>query len=86
MTSVPPLLRDLWSSSLATVLAICALGGSGSGLGYRIVEASEGSLLSTGGCCALGVAIVNSCGLALLDLVFARIGIGGGAGGGGGGG
>ena len=33
-------------------------GASGSGLGYLIVEANDGSLL--GGGCALGVAIVNS--------------------------
>ena len=70
ISSGPPLLLDLFNSSLAIVLATCALGASG--VGYRIVEASEDSLL-TGGC---GVAIVNSCGLALRDLDFSRIGTG----------
>ena len=42
--SGPPRLLDLWSSSLAMVLAICARGGSGSGPmeGYRIVLATLG--------------------------------------------
>ena len=75
----PPLLLDLFNSSLAIALATCALGGSG--VGYLTVEASESSLL---GGCALGVAIVNSCGLALRDLDFSRIGGAGGGGGGGG--
>ena len=46
-----------------------------------MVLATDTSLL---GGCALGVAIVNSCGLALRDLDFSRIGGAGGGGGGGG--
>ena len=65
----PPLLLDLFSSSLAISLATCARGASGSGDGYLTVEAIEGSL--EGGC-ALGVAIKNSCGFALRDLDFSR--------------
>ena len=49
------------------VLAICALGVSGSKEGYPTVEANEDARV-TG--CPLGVAIVNSCGLALRDLDF----------------
>ena len=74
----PPLLLALFNSSLAIALATCALGGSG--VGYLIVEASESSLLVG---CALGVAIVNSCALALRDLDFSWI-AGAGPGGGGG--
>ena len=80
----PPLLLDLFNSSLAIALATCARGASGSGDGYLTVEAIEASLE---GRCALGVAIVSSSGLALLDLDFSRGrtgGAGGGAGGGGG--
>ena len=74
----PPLLRDLFSSSLAMVLATCVLGGSG--VGYLTVLAIDASL--EGGW-ALGVAMVYSCGLALRDLDFSRVRVGGGGGGGG---
>ena len=77
----PPLLLDLFNSSLAMVLATCALGGSG--VGYLTVEANDASLLGGWG---LGVAIANSCGFALRDLDLSRASIGGAGGGGGGGG
>ena len=78
-SGAPPRLLDRFNSSLAIVRASWARGGSG--VGYLMVLATDTSLL---GGCALGVAIVNSCGLALRDLDFSRIGGAGGGGGGGG--